>query len=376
MKVHPRNLLPGSLILSDVMGNTTYPIVPKNTVVEDIHIEVLTKFRVPYVEVASKLADGSHYVNETHVEKEDTQPEIEQNEEEKLLIKNTSYVKKESWTFYDYYVDAVQSTIELFENWNEHSKLDITSIREMILPLVEIGEETSDILIQLHHYTDKHYYFFHHIVALPVISSYLANKLNYSKNERVQIALAAYLSDIGMLLVDKKLYYKDGILTEEEFEEVKKHPVLSYRLIEHEKYLSKNIKLAVLQHHERLDGTGYPLGLTHEKIHPYAKLIAVSDTFHAMTSERYYKNKQSPFKVVEELNKYQFGILDMKIVMALTNSIVQFSNGAKVKLSNNEIGIIKFIDQKHPTRPLIQLENDQLINLTELPNLYIDEVLQ
>ncbi|MGM8215767.1 HD-GYP domain-containing protein [Bacillaceae bacterium W0354] len=368
MKVHPKDLLPGCLILRDVMGKTPYPIVPRNTVIEDNHIDVLIKFQVPHVEIANKLVNGHSY---------EAMKEMKEKSKSKEVKKVKEKIdKKNDWTFYDYYVDAVKQTKSLFEDWSNQSKLNIVAIRDMLIPLVEIGEKQSDILIQLHHYTDKRDYFFHHLVAVPVLCSFLAKKLNYDKNERLQIALAAYLSDIGMLLVDHQLYFKDGVLTEEEYERVKKHPVLSYRLIENIKFLSKNVKVAVLQHHERLDGTGYPLGTSNEKIHPFAKLIAVCDTFHAMTSERFYKKKQSPFKVVEELSKHHFGKLDMKIVMELVDSLVNFSNGVNVKLSNNEVGTIVFIDQNHPTRPIVQLENKQIVNLVEHQNLYIDEVMK
>src|SRR5690625_1300774 len=110
MKVHPRDLLPGSLIVKDVMGNTTYPIVPKNTVVEPIHIEVLNKFSIPYVEVAKKLADGSHYLAEHH-EKKEVKPDIHLERAEEIDSANdTSTANQENRTFYDYYVDAVNST--------------------------------------------------------------------------------------------------------------------------------------------------------------------------------------------------------------------------------------------------------------------------
>lgn len=370
MKVHPRELVPGCLIIKDVMGKTTYPIIPKNTVVEEEHIEVLLKFQIPYVDVAKKLVNGKIYrPKEVYKDAKKQKPVTKKKEVSAIIPKRLE-------SFYDHYVEAVRQTKELFQNWDEHSEIDLVSIRNMLFPLIELSENQTDIIIQLHHYTDKHDYFFHHIVSMSVLSAYLAKHLKYDKNERLQIALAAYLSDIGMLSIDKDLYFKERVLTEEEFEQVKKHPILSYRLIEHSKFLSNNVKLAILQHHERLDGTGYPLKLTNEKIHPFAKIIAVSDTFHAMTSERFYKKKKSPFKVVEELRKHQFGKLDMKIIMELMNCFVKFSTQRNVRLSNNEVGKIVFIDQNNPTRPIIQLENKQLINLVEYQELYIDEVLQ
>ncbi|PKR77445.1 hypothetical protein CEY16_12005 [Halalkalibacillus sediminis] len=366
MRVHPKQLIPGCLILKDVMGKTVHPIIPRNSVVEPIHISVLHKFQVPYVEVATKLVNGDPFKVDTSVEAIEKEDQEKQQEESETV----------SWSFFDYYVDRVKKTKELFEGWNKQSTLNISYIRELLFPLIQIGENLPKVLLELHHYTNKQDYFFHHIVATPVIAAFLAKKMKYDKNERFQIALAAYLSDLGMLMEEKHLYFKDGVLTEEEYERVQKHPILSYRLIDDLPYVSKNVKLGVLQHHERLDGSGYPLGVMNEKIHPFAKIIAVSDIFHAMTSERFYRKKQSPFKVIEELLNRQFGKLDMKIVDTLVDSIVFFSSGTKVRISNNETGTIVFIDQKNPTRPLIRLDSTQeIFNLNEHSDLYIDEVL-
>ncbi|GEL76315.1 HD-GYP domain-containing protein [Tenuibacillus multivorans] len=368
MKVHPKDLVPGCLLIKDVSGRTVFPIVPKNTVIEPIHIKILNDFQVPYVEVASKLVNGQLFKT-TEVDPSNTEQEHQKEEKENKDA-------KPGWSFYDYYVYTVKETKELFNQWEQQNQLDLVKIRNIIQPLVQIGENFADLLMEVHHYTDKQDYFYHHIVAVPVIAAFLAKKLKYNKNERLQIALAAYLSDLGMLKEDWHLYKKDGVLTDKEFERVKKHPVLSYRLIEQETYLSKDVKIAVLQHHERLDGSGYPLGIQHEKLHPFARIIAVSDMFHAMTSERVYRKKQSPFKAIEEMLNRQFGKLDMKIVRVLVNSIVFFSNGTKVRLTNSEIGEIVFIDQKHPTRPMIKMDKDhEIIHLLEHKDLYIEEVL-
>lgn len=365
MKVLPQDLVPGCLLIKDVMGKTVYPIIPKNTVIEPIHIKVLNDFQVPYVEVASRLVSGDSY------DAKEVDPNEVENEE--TMVKDRS---QSSHAFFDYYVHAVKETKLMFENWEKHPQLDIKNIRQLISSLVAKGEESIKSILELHHYNEKQNYYYHHMVAIAVISAFIANKLKYEKSERMQIALAAFLSDAGMVKEGSHVYKKDDVLSEAEYERIQNHPILSYRMIEHEPYLSKNIKLAVLQHHERLDGSGYPLGIHNDKLHPYAKIIAVSDMFHAMTSERNYRKKQSPFKVIEEMMKDQLGKLDMKVVEALVQSIVYFSNGTKVRLTNNDIGEIVFIDDKHPTRPMVKKESsEEIIHLLHNQNLYIEEIL-
>ena len=77
------------------------------------------------------------------------------------------------------------------------------------------------------------------------------------------------------------------------------------------------MKLAILQHHERLDGSGYPRGDKMEQISVFSQILAVADVFHAMTSERIYRSKESPFKVIELIKEEEFGKFDIKVVQAL-----------------------------------------------------------
>ncbi|GEN44677.1 HD-GYP domain-containing protein [Alkalibacillus haloalkaliphilus] len=353
MKVHPQQLIPGCLIIKDVMGQTLTPIIPKNTVVEPIHLQVLKKFKVLEVEIANKLVNGDVF--------ETDQQEVITEEQE--------------MPFYEQYVDVVKKTEGLFKSWDHRSKVDVQKIRELIYPLIEQGENKSDVLLKMHHYNKPENYFYYHIVSMPVIATFLAKQLGYSSKERLNIALAAFLSDIGMLKDQEDIYLQNRNLTQEEFKKIRQHPVESYRFIENLP-VHQDVKVAVLQHHERIDGSGYPMGVKADKIHPFANIIAVSDIFHAMTSERVYRRKQSPYKVVEELMKEHIDKLDMKVLNQLVKSIVNFSNGTQVKLSNNEYGTIVFTDERHPTRPLVKLAKDQeIINLIEDKSIYIEEIL-
>ncbi|MET3683817.1 HD-GYP domain-containing protein (c-di-GMP phosphodiesterase class II) [Alkalibacillus flavidus] len=355
MKVHPQQLVPGCLITKDVMGLTITPLIPRNTVVDPVHMQVLEKFRISEVEVANKLVTGEDFEVE------------EQSEDEQ---QNTQEIP-----FFEHYVDAVKETRLMFENWGSRAALDFKGIRELVLPLVQKAEDKRDVVLKLHHYNDPKTYMYYHMVAMAVISTYLAKRLGYEESERNNIAMAAYLSDLGMLKSQKDKYLKDRSLKHEEYEQIQKHPIESYHILNDEPF-SQDLKMAVLQHHERLDGSGYPMGVKSDKVHRFARILAVADMFHAMTSERMYRQKQSPYKVIEEMRKDHINKLDMKVLNELVCCIVNFGNGTKVKLSNNDYGTIVFTDERYPTRPLILLnKNKDIINLVDEKDLYIDEIL-
>ncbi|WP_194841394.1 HD-GYP domain-containing protein [Salinibacillus xinjiangensis] len=358
MRVEPNQLKPGCVVMKNVVGKTMKPILPKDTVIKPIHINVLKHFQIKEIEVANTFEDGEEF-----------KPELmEQQNVDENQPPQTSFIEE--------YETCVLETKQMFKLWQERSPIDYTRIRELLIPIVLKAEGNPKIIFSLHHLVEKEDYFYHHFVAKALISAFLAQKLNYSQGERIQIALAAYLSDVGMAYLDEQLLYKNARLTEDEFKQVKNHPVYSYRKVENIKALKYDAKIAILQHHERLDGSGYPLGLKQPQIHLYSKIIAVSDVFHAITSERLYKQKQSPFKVAEDIQIDQAGKLDFEVVNKLVQSLSSFSNGTRVRLSDGREGEIVFMDKKEPTRPIVRLgHNDEMMVLKQNPQLHIEDIL-
>lgn len=123
----------------------------------------------------------------------------------------------------------------------------------------------------------------------------LARELRLDEKYRKHIYLAGLLHDIGKIGIPDFILFKRGKLTAEEWEEIKKHPVFSYEILSTIPGM-KEISLMVLHHHERYDGTGYPVGLASQDIPLGARILAVADSFDAMTSERVYR----PFPLSRE----------------------------------------------------------------------------
>ncbi|WP_340452308.1 HD-GYP domain-containing protein [Peribacillus butanolivorans] len=147
-------------------------------------------------------------------------------------------------------------------------------------------------------------------------------------------------------------------------------------MIKDSSIIKDSVKLAILEHHGRLDGTGYPQTIKTKSMHVFSKIIAVADVFHAMTSERLYRKKQSPFKVMEMILHDDFGKFDLAVVKTLLSELANFSIGSKVKLNNGSIAEIVFIDPSSQTRPLVKVvDNEQIINLGINRELYIEEIL-
>lgn len=363
MRVEPSQLVPGCIVLNDVKGKSNRAIIPKNTVITKEHITVLEKFLIANVDVGSKLSDGNTFTPKKVVKKkkEPMKQRVQTNDGSKL-------------SFGDHYQYVVQGYKKLFTSWQNNIQVDMPSIRKLIIPLFERIDQDADIL-SLHQYNTKKDYMYHHSVAVSIIAAFLGKKMGYSEGEWIQIGLAGFLSDCGMAKISPSILNKTASLSNQEIIEMRNHPTYSYRMVEQIPTITQIVKLAILQHHERMDGSGYPLGVQKDKIHAYSRILAVSDIYHAMTCERLYQAKQSSFQVIEELTHYKYTHFDHQVVEVFTKQLAILSIGTKVRLSNGETGEIVFIDDKLPTRPMVKINTtDDILALTNNPDLYIDEV--
>lgn len=110
---------------------------------------------------------------------------------------------------------------------------------------------------------------------------------------------AFFLHDLGKVKIDQEILNKPGKLTEEEMEEMRRHPGHGFRLLHATKQLSEECRIIVLQHHERSDGSGYPRGLREGEIHSYGRICSVADVFDALTSDRPYRKALPPFDALK-----------------------------------------------------------------------------
>lgn len=371
MRVEPSQLIPGCILIHDVMGKTNRPIMYEDTVLTEKLITILKKFLIPTVEVSNKLENGEIFKPDPiHQEKDlPTQhaDQIEQQEYEKVA--HTPFVNQ--------YLEVVQEYKKLFHSWQYNTPIDMPYVRKLIIPLLNRIDTLGIDVFKLHHFSTESDYLYHHSVSVGILSAFIAQKLGYEKGEWLQVGLAGFLSDSGMAKINIPIIRKNRSLTYREMQEVKKHPEYSYHLVESIPTITKKVKLAIVQHHERLDGTGYPFQLKNYKIHEYARIIAVCDTYHAMTCNRGYQEALSPFIVINELKQEKFRGLDPTFVEVLIHNLVNLSVGVKVQLSNNKVGKIIFIDKQIPNQPMIQLDHtDEIIKLDRESNLYIKDILK
>jgi HD-GYP domain-containing protein (c-di-GMP phosphodiesterase class II) len=198
-------------------------------------------------------------------------------------------------------------------------------------------------------------YTYQHSVNVCVLSCAIGVVCNIPRDELFNLALAAILHDIGKTMIDKAILNKPGKLTAEEFETVKRHPLDGYNILKRKGAFPGSVLAAILQHHEKYDGSGYVYGKRGREIQLFAQIISVVDVYDAITSKRPYHDPILPSEAYEYILGNAGRAFSMEIVEAFTKKIAPFPLGAQVRLSNGETGIVCKNHSDLLTRPLIRL---------------------
>lgn len=218
-------------------------------------------------------------------------------------------------------------------------------------------------------------YLYEHTVRSTIIS-FLLGKWMGINNEQLNLLIkASLLKDIGKVKTSRDILEKPEKLTTNEFKEIKKHPLYSYALIKNIENIEKSVCEVVLQHHEREDGSGYPLGIKGQEISQMTKIVTIGDMFTAMTAKRVYAEKLSLFKVLNEFQQSAFDKLHMGVVMTFIKNFSEYYLNAEVKLSDNSQGHIIRLDLSEINKPLIKLRNGAFVDLKIERNIEIVDVI-
>lgn len=199
-------------------------------------------------------------------------------------------------------------------------------------------------------------YFNVHSVNVATLSILIGRWMKMPEESIKVLGTAGLLHDIGKMNIPDEILNKPGKLVDSEWEVVKKHPVEGYQMLSGNEWLTPEIGNAILMHHERLDGSGYPMGLRGDSISLYARILAVADVYDAVTSNRVYAAKVSPYRAAEILMEESFGRLDPRIVKVFFDKSITFYVGNRVELSNGEIGTVVYVNPSMPTRPVVQVD--------------------
>jgi putative nucleotidyltransferase with HDIG domain len=270
--------------------------------------------------------------------------------------------------------EATRFTEDLFYRVRINRKIPLLDIRSQLIPTIQEVATHTDLFEIMDSIKAKDKYTYKHSVGVSVLSTLLGKWLQLSSAELSLLTLAGLLHDVGKMNIPDEILLKPGALTDEEYEEIKRHTVYGYEMLKDTPGLNPRIALVALQHHERVMGTGYPLKLMKEQLDQLSRIVAVADTFHAMTSMRPYQKAKPFHEAVEHLRDGAFCGLDPHVVHVLLENIFSHLVGRTVVLSDGRYGEVIYLNPHEQYRALIQVDQS-FLDLSIERELQIHEVI-
>ena len=266
--------------------------------------------------------------------------------------------------------NAIAQVKNLFKNEmdeNGHSNpIELKNgIENIAHSIIDDIEGNSNLMIDLYSLKSHDDYTFQHSVNVCVLAIVLGIKAGLNGIELRELATAAMLHDIGKMHVPFEILSKDSDLTDEEYEIVKRHTNEGFSFLLNEANVSPKIAIVAYQHHERNDGSGYPEGIDGDNMHMYSKIVALIDSYDALTSDRVYRKRYNNDAALRIIYKESKGKYEPKLLNLLKNCMARYPSGSLVKLKTGETAIILRNNSDFLDQPVIKLLTDKDGNKVE-----------
>jgi HD-GYP domain-containing protein (c-di-GMP phosphodiesterase class II) len=258
-----------------------------------------------------------------------------------------------------YYFELIDRTQTLIDRFRAGDGLNTSEIRASLQRCMEVVDEYRDEILRYPEYPFPiQDYLAVHLTNCAILTAATGGYLSREKSHKRLLVEAAYLHDIGMAELPADLYEKQDHLTAPELERVRSHPLLGYRALKQAEF-SEQVCLAALEHHEWLDGTGYPSGKKGPQTSALAKVVAVVCSYDAATSSRSYKEAVDSHAAISDLLLKGSKRYHPSVVKAFAHATSAYAPGAFVRLSNGAAGLVIRANDAYPKMPTVRLLFDE-----------------
>ena len=303
-------------------------------------IEELRKCGIKTVNIVSGGIDGIASRREINLPHKSEQPK----RPEKPINQNLSRA-----------LTDLNKIFECNEEIKELSKQSVERVDNIADNIIADIAGNSDFLanqmIALQNYDD---YTYKHCLRVAMLAAGVCGEIGLSSEETKEVVIAGLLHDIGKSNIDHDIIIKPGKLTDKEYDEIKRHPLIGYNILKKGGSFSANVLSGVLFHQEKFDGTGYPTGISGKKIPLIARILSICDVFDALTSNRPYRKPWS----VAETEEYILGgsgtHFDLDVTKAFLRAFNPYPVGTMVSLSDGRHGVV-VKDNENVLRPTVRI---------------------
>lgn len=280
-----------------------------------------------------------------------------------ILLRNNLVAKR--------YIDFM---VTIFQKIFTTSLVDKDSTTKLIELVNHYFYENRELLYEAVLLRDNHCYTYEHSMNVAMYSLLIGLSEELSNEEISSLILGGILHDLGKLSISNSILDKPTKLDDTEFRAIQQHPVYGVQLSDDLDCVGERVHAMILQHHEKLDGTGYPYGLTGDKITHLSKVVAVADIFDAVTSQRAYHRKRSVAEGIKIVNSDMAnGKIAKDEVYNLVRNLVIYPINSIVVLSNGKSGVV--VKDCNTTKPVILGYDKTVYDLSKRTDLTVVEVL-
>lgn len=349
-KISIKDLQPGMVLARTILNDNFIIVLAENTLLTKAHITRLNFLGVKYAYVKDAVDAGIP----------------EQTIVQSMVNRSQAFIAD-----YQEVLTFAEAIFLLAAQKKEVGTKDAKALAfKSITPLAK-QSGVIDYLYELKNMDNSTY---NHSLRVSILSGVLAKWMYFDDAKIRDIILAGFLHDIGKTQLDQKLLEKNiENLSSAEYEIYIQHTLNGYHLLSNSADLSDNVKHAALQHHEKTDGSGVPFNSSGDEINEYAKIIAITDLYDHMTTEREGFPKHTPFSAIEKIKQEMFTTLDPKYCMPFLLNVQLSFIGSKVLLSNNDKGKIIQYPKDYAALPVVETETHAIIDLNFHPEIKIIE---
>lgn len=334
-----------------VVGKTVYtsdgrPLLRRGIVLERRHIEKLKSLGVPVIYIEEEPVKD--------IEVEDIiMDKVRVNaiqEARRLMLK----VRKEL-KFYGKKI----SDLDLSE--------DIERVRVVVDSLMREVFRTREALYSFIDVRGLEDFIYGHMVNVTVLGMMTGLSLGYKPDKLFPLGIGLFLHDIGKALLDDTVLAHQRLFGEERNPLIVEHTITGYRIVKDTPGISLISAHVAYQHHERVDGRGYPRGLYGPDIHDFAKIASVVNVYDILISGSPFHPRVKPNEAVKIIRENVGSMFDKEVVEAFLKNVALYPVGSMVRLSTGEIAIVSRTKRGFPDAPVVKIIRDRLGNALDLP---------
>jgi len=244
----------------------------------------------------------------------------------------------------------------------QKKSIEVTEVQETTDSMVDSIFRNQDALTCMSRLQTKDSYLIEHSLNVSILMSVFSKHLGFEKRLIQELALGAFLHDIGKVLLPNEILNKRSTLNAKEESITRSHVALGLKILESSPSISHIAMQMVREHHERLDGSGYPKQLKGDDISQYGRMIAIIDSYDAMTSERPYRKSVHPINAFKTLISESPDGYDEELVEKFIQCMGVYPVGTLVKLNSGKLGLISRLNKQKPLHPYVRVFYNTRLN--------------